>query len=228
MGEGSAGRFDWERAIRHADLRPPMVKCVALMLATYANADGTNAHPSEDRLAGDIGISARAVRDYLDLLRRTGLIERTFGGSTGGRRKLADCYSLALPADARARVTAEMERRDALALAKKSRSEHRKPASGAAAEPEGSMTGSLLPDHRKQSADHRKQDPRSTGSTLPPTITDTKDVDQPSPSADHPATPATDRARVASDLGAVRIAGPARARDALRQSVTAARAEHSA
>lgn len=99
-----AGRFEWERAIRVLDLRPPTRKLVALMVATYADKDGGNAHPGEDRLAAECGITARAVRGHLEALRQVGLLERTFRGSSSGRRKLADCYALNMPADIIQRV----------------------------------------------------------------------------------------------------------------------------
>lgn len=99
-----SGRFDWERAIRALPLRPPVRKLVALTLATYADKDGTNAHPGEDRLAEDCGITTRAVRGHLSALRELGLIVRTFRGSSYGRSKAADEYHLAMPPDVLSRL----------------------------------------------------------------------------------------------------------------------------
>jgi DNA-binding transcriptional ArsR family regulator len=91
-------RFRWEKDVLRCVL-PPMTKLVALVLATYADADGGNAHPGEDRLAVACGLSDRTVRDHLARLRDLGLIERTFSGSAAGRRKLADCHRLTEPTD---------------------------------------------------------------------------------------------------------------------------------
>jgi predicted ArsR family transcriptional regulator len=92
-------RYQWERAIRCMEILPPARKLVALVLATYANNDGTNARPGEGRLAQNCGISERAVRGHLAALRDLGLIVRTFQGSSAGRQKLADSYDLNMPSD---------------------------------------------------------------------------------------------------------------------------------
>jgi hypothetical protein len=52
----------------------------------------------EKRLAADVGISERRVRDHLDLLRETGWIQRASRGSVANDRKFADVYSLTIPA----------------------------------------------------------------------------------------------------------------------------------
>ena len=93
----SASRFDWERAIRDLPLRPYLMKLVAFALATYANQDGTRARPGEQRLAGDCGVTDRAVRTHLTALRNLGLIQSRSAGH-GGRRGLADEYELSIPA----------------------------------------------------------------------------------------------------------------------------------
>lgn len=67
------------------------------MLATYADRDGDNAHPGVDRLAADCECDERTVRRHLTRLADLGLIERTFEGSSAGRRRLADCYRLTMP-----------------------------------------------------------------------------------------------------------------------------------
>jgi hypothetical protein len=67
----------WLRAVRRTKM-PLAGKGVALALVTYANKDGTNAHPGEARLAADCGINEQSVRRHLAALRDVGLIVRTF------------------------------------------------------------------------------------------------------------------------------------------------------
>lgn len=93
-------RFTWERALRRLVLG--RTKFVALMLATYADRCGDNAHPGVDRLAADCECDERTIRRHLTKLAGLGLIERTFEGSSAGRRRLADCYRLTMPANPRA------------------------------------------------------------------------------------------------------------------------------
>jgi hypothetical protein len=89
-------RFVWERAIRRIEMHPTR-KLIAMMLATYANKDGTNAHPGETRLAADCCIDVRSVRRHLAALRDLGLIVRTTVASTKGKRGVADSYDLTVP-----------------------------------------------------------------------------------------------------------------------------------
>lgn len=92
------GRFEWERSLRRLTIGRPR-KTVALMLATYADADGSNAHPGLDRLAADCESDERTIRRNLTHLVELGLLVRTFSGSRAGRRQLADCYALTMPAN---------------------------------------------------------------------------------------------------------------------------------
>src|SRR5262245_49826203 len=92
----AAGRLEWGRMLRQAAL-PPTTVYAALMLATCADKNGTNAHPGEDRLAAVTGYTTRAIRKHLGELRDVyALIDRTDRGSAYGRKKLADGYRLVL------------------------------------------------------------------------------------------------------------------------------------
>lgn len=93
----SARRFSWERLVLACTL-PPTTKLVALALATHADADGSHAHPGQDRLARECGIQPRAVRRHLDALAALELVVRTFRGSSAGRAGRADVYRLNAPA----------------------------------------------------------------------------------------------------------------------------------
>jgi hypothetical protein len=90
----------WLRAVRRTKM-PLARKGLALALATYANKDGTNAHPGEARLAADCGINEQSVRRHLAALRDAGLIVRTFRASTTGKRNMADSYDLTVPVQGR-------------------------------------------------------------------------------------------------------------------------------
>ena len=88
-----AGRFAWERALLQSGL-PPMTRLVGLALATYANRDGTNARPGEDRLASACGLSPRRVREHMGALRDAGYVVRV--GRGGSRTRTTDTYRLTL------------------------------------------------------------------------------------------------------------------------------------
>ena len=91
-------RFEWERSLRMLRL-PATAKLVGLVLATYVDGEtGENAHPGEERLAADCGLSVRAVRQHLGKLRDVGLIERTQKGRANQHARTADTYALRLPA----------------------------------------------------------------------------------------------------------------------------------
>lgn len=83
---------------------PPPVKHVALNLATYADGDGRDVFPGNERLCDDTGLSDKTVRRALERLRQVGLIVRVVSGSRGGRRGVADAYRLAIPDDLLERV----------------------------------------------------------------------------------------------------------------------------
>lgn len=75
-----AARFDWERVVRAADL-PTSVKCVALILATYASKDGGHVRPSIITVADHMRTSERTVNRAMVTLREAGLIERVRRGN---------------------------------------------------------------------------------------------------------------------------------------------------
>jgi DNA-binding transcriptional ArsR family regulator len=98
------GRFQWEQSLRMLALPWP-TKSFGLLLATYADKNGTNIHPGEEHLARVTGLTQRSVRTHLAALRETYyLIERTERGSAGGRRSIADDYRLVLPNDSITRI----------------------------------------------------------------------------------------------------------------------------
>jgi hypothetical protein len=72
------------------------IKLVAHRLANYADSDGTRIHPGIARLAVDLEIEYRTVRDSLALLRRLGLVQIVRPAAGRGR---ADEYRLTLPTD---------------------------------------------------------------------------------------------------------------------------------
>jgi len=106
-GGESPLRFEWERAVRALPIKP-MVKLVALTLATYGDLDGSNVRPGNDALIGDTGASRATVWRALAFLRDVGLIVSV--QSANRRRGIAEQYRLATPPDVLARVLEAMER----------------------------------------------------------------------------------------------------------------------
>lgn len=89
-------RFDWERIVRRARITPA-TKYLALMLASYADSDGTRIHPGVDRLAVVMQVSQKTVKRGLADLRELGLIERVKQGNRHARQ--SDSYRLTVPVE---------------------------------------------------------------------------------------------------------------------------------
>lgn len=92
------GRFEWERLVRRI-LLPKPVKLAALILATYADPDGSRVRPGMDTLAavtGDSERNARRMVDRLVSLQLVTLVRR--GGGRGGKGSASE-YRLTIPSD---------------------------------------------------------------------------------------------------------------------------------
>lgn len=89
-------RFRWERTVRSIQM-DPSTKLVALLLATYADKDGTKVRPGLKRLAEDAGLSRRTMMRATSALREMGLLDRINRGSNLGKRDLVDVYRLVIP-----------------------------------------------------------------------------------------------------------------------------------
>lgn len=101
-------RFDWERLVRRIVMPSSLksTKLVALMMATYADADGSSIYPSVERLADVCQLGRSTVSNALKWLRDDALlIHRHHHGSNKGGRKLADVYQLCRPDDWEDRFT---------------------------------------------------------------------------------------------------------------------------
>lgn len=98
------GRFDWERILRRLIL-PWDVKAVGLLMATWADADGSRIRPGIEVLTVSSGRSERTVRRLVGKLRNLGLIEVTSrGGGRGGAGRTTE-YRLTIPDDLQERIT---------------------------------------------------------------------------------------------------------------------------
>ena len=85
--------------MRRVRFGAPMTKYVGMVLAQYANTDGTNAFPSVDKLARVCEVSEKTVRTALGELRARGLIVRVRKGGMRGTQAFSDVHNLAIPAD---------------------------------------------------------------------------------------------------------------------------------
>lgn len=114
-------RFDWERTVRRIVMPKELraTKLVALMMATYADADGSSIYPSIERLADVSQLGRSTVHACLKWLREEAeLIHRHQHGVNKGGRKLADVYQLCRPSDweTRFKLLAENGRDDDLSI----------------------------------------------------------------------------------------------------------------
>lgn len=97
----SKGRFEWERIFRRIVVPSNLksVKVVGMMLASFANADGTSVFPGEEGLSGFCQGGKSTVGPCLRWMREQYLIHRRSHQVTRGGRRLADEYQLSMPED---------------------------------------------------------------------------------------------------------------------------------
>lgn len=93
------GRYEWERLVRRARLPKP-VKLLALVLATYADPDGSRVRPGIPVLASVTGDSERNVGRLLrHLVDDLGLLRQVARGGGRGGKGRASVYRLTIPVD---------------------------------------------------------------------------------------------------------------------------------
>lgn len=93
------GRYEWERLVRRARLPKPL-KLLALVLATYADPDGSRVRPGLPVLASVTGDSERNVGRLLRVLvDELGLLTQTARGGGRGGKGRASVYRLTIPVD---------------------------------------------------------------------------------------------------------------------------------
>lgn len=92
-----SSRFDWERALRQANL-PPTRKLVLQTLSSYANKAG-EARPSQERIAEASGLTRRTVGTHIRAAIDEGWVVRLVKGRSKGRggKALASVYVLTIP-----------------------------------------------------------------------------------------------------------------------------------
>lgn len=89
-------RFEWERIVRRMRMASG-TKYLAVVLATYADQDGTRVRPGVECLARVMCVSEKTVKRALSDLRDMGLIQRTKQGNR--HAGLADEYRLVHPSN---------------------------------------------------------------------------------------------------------------------------------
>lgn len=87
-------RNEWEQVVRRLDL-PEATKLIALLMATFANPDGSSVRPGDELLADLCDWSQKHVREQIKILRKYGLIECV---SPAARRRAA-VYQLTFPGE---------------------------------------------------------------------------------------------------------------------------------
>lgn len=86
----------WNALVRRARMADRQ-KLAALVMSSYANADGTGIRCGVARLAVDLGTSYRTAQRYLAWLRQVGLVELVVPGNR--RRRKSDIYRLIIGPD---------------------------------------------------------------------------------------------------------------------------------
>ena len=93
-----AGKWDWEKALlarsRKEGMKPGH-QHVALLLATYADGDGTSIRPTIATLTQVSGRSKATIQEALAYLRRSGWVQQLARGS--GASGQASEYRLTVP-----------------------------------------------------------------------------------------------------------------------------------
>ncbi len=90
------GRFSWEKHLRASGL-DSTAKLVGFALATFADEDGSHAHPGAALLAESCSKSQTTVHRALARLRQAGFLRRTLAGRHAVRRHYADEFQLTIP-----------------------------------------------------------------------------------------------------------------------------------
>ncbi|MGE6955099.1 helix-turn-helix domain-containing protein [Staphylococcus capitis] len=90
-------KVQWERALMRRSKLP--LPCIAVLaaLATYANADGGSIHPSQARLADDLGVGVRTVGRWIREGLKTGWLVETRRGIGYGEISRPSVYILKIP-----------------------------------------------------------------------------------------------------------------------------------
>ncbi|MEA5366060.1 hypothetical protein VA596_41490 [Amycolatopsis sp., V23-08] len=102
-GPQACGRFEWERIVRRLEL-PMRVKFTAMMVASYADADGSRVRPGAEVLAAVTAQGASTIRKQLAALQEYGLLVLVSrGGGRSGRGRAAE-FRLTVPVDLLERV----------------------------------------------------------------------------------------------------------------------------
>jgi len=96
------GRYEWENVMRRladpAQLSDEQQRC-ALLLATYADPDGTRVRPGELELAAAMRRSKPTVRRRISELQKLGFVRLVARGGGTGVHARASEYRLTLPVD---------------------------------------------------------------------------------------------------------------------------------
>jgi hypothetical protein len=172
-------QYDFFNLLRRTHLSIT-TKAVAFNMASYASPDGTRIYPGDQKIADELDLTERAVREHTAVLRGLGLLTRVrhHGLRTAGEYRLSwpkdpDFVPMRLDPDgnrlipkAEPKPRPRKQRNPGAAALPVDNSEHRNPSSGdlEASEP------NLLTGQRNPGAGLPEPGFRSSGTPVPPTI----------------------------------------------------------
>jgi hypothetical protein len=107
-------KLAWLKRLHGSDL-PIRTEFVLRTIADYADADGRNAYPGEERLAADCRMSVRTIQRHIAILLETGwLVEESRGRKSNNGDARFSAYRLATPADLADDIEASQDAADEL------------------------------------------------------------------------------------------------------------------
>lgn len=172
-------QYDFFNLLRRAHLSIT-TKAIAFDMASYASPDGTRIYPGDEKVADELDLTDRAVREHTAVLRDLGLLTRVrhHGLKTAGEYRLSwpqdpEFVAMRLDPDGNRliqkpepKTRPKKQRNPGSAALPVDNSEHRNPGSG---EANGNPVN-LLNGQRNQGSALPEPGFQSTGTGVPPTI----------------------------------------------------------
>jgi Helix-turn-helix domain len=91
--------YRYQTALREARNLTTSEKCVLAMMLTYADPDGTNVFPGDERLAADCSLSVRQMQRCRESARKKRWLRVTKRGGGNGQAGVPSKYALSIPGE---------------------------------------------------------------------------------------------------------------------------------